>query len=72
MSTRKIGDKVFDMPSQKVCTIIDIDTMEVEGHAETYFQVDAPDNATGDGAFPNGWRCEFEICDPDKTLPLEY
>jgi hypothetical protein len=72
----KIGDKVFDMPSQSICTVIDTADRawpSTEPEEDTiYYLVDAPPDPTGDGVFTDGWRCEFEVCDPDKTLPLFY
>jgi hypothetical protein len=71
---RKVGDKVFDMPSQSIVTITEVryivdEDCGDEGYA--IYTVDAPDDPTGDGAFDSG-RLESEVCDPDQTLPLEY
>jgi hypothetical protein len=72
---RKVGDKVFDMPSQQIVVILDVsvaeDPSDVEWAYVTYL-VDAPHDPTGDGAFTDGWRNYYEVCDPDKTLPLDY
>jgi hypothetical protein len=70
---RKVGDKVFDMPSQQIVTILEVAFGEdEEAKDDIYYGTDAPPDATGDGAFPTGWRNYFEVCDPDKTLPLDY
>jgi hypothetical protein len=54
-------------------TILEVDFGEdEEAEGDIYYRTDAPSDPTGDGAFPSGWRNYFEVCDPDKTLPLNY
>jgi hypothetical protein len=76
---RKVGDKVFDMASQQIVTILEVTVEEddyddeqddLRGHI--YYRVDAPPDPTGDGAFTDGYWNYYEVCDPNKTLPLEY
>ena len=70
--TRQVGDKVFDMPSQSIQTITGVFTENVYGQVMTFYEVTGEKDPTGDGAFPNGMRNDYEICDEDKTLPLDY
>lgn len=84
---RAVGDKVFDMPSQRVQTITRVNIFFEEDFVNedprdpnedtcqlvsVYYDVTGPLDPTGDGAFPNSGRNDFEVCDPDKTLPLQY
>jgi hypothetical protein len=71
-STRKVGDLVFDGPSQGVRRIVSVSTEVVDGKVMTFYEVDAPADPTLDGAFPDGWRNSHEVCDQDKTIPLLY
>lgn len=66
----KVGDRVFDMPSQSDRTIIARRRDEDDG--EYIYEVDAPPDPTGDGAFPDGWRNDFEIGAPGIPMKLEY
>ena len=70
--TFKVGDKVFDIPSQRVCTVIGVNIEFDAGEWLVFYTVDAPNDPTGDGAFPDGGRNDYEVCEPDKTLPLDY
>ena len=72
MMIRKVGDKVFDMPSQAIQTITRVIRNPWPGADGPVYHVTGPKNPTGDGAFPNRSRNHFEVCDPDKTLPLYY
>jgi hypothetical protein len=65
---RKVGDQVFDMPSQAIRTITKVEHEE----GNWYYYVDGPDDPTGDGAFTGGCRNTFEVCAPSKTMPLWY
>ena len=82
-----IGDKIFDMPSQTIQTVkevmMDIEECFVNEDKDDpdesrchkvmlHYRVTGKPNPTGDGAFPNSWRCDFEVCAEDKTLPLDY
>lgn len=64
----KVGDRVFDMPSQADCTVLAITN---DGEFDLY-QVDARDDPTGDGAFPDGWRNSREIGPAGVPMKLEY
>jgi len=82
-----VGDKVFDMPSQSIQTVtaVHIDVL-IKGIWQSYFDTDnnndpaymvgysvtGPLDPTGDGAFTDGSRCYFEVCDPDETIELNY
>jgi len=82
-----VGDKVFDMASQTIQTILDVHIdPQLDGVWQDYFDQDADGDSiclvcytvsgapdpTGDGAFPDGGRCYFEVADPDETIELNY
>jgi hypothetical protein len=82
-----VGDKVFDMPTQQVQTVLEVNVYpQLEGIWQDYFDEDSdgepaflvtyvvtsPPNPTGDSAFSGGGRCYFEVCDADETIPLSY
>jgi hypothetical protein len=68
-----IGETVFDMPSQSLVRVIAAERHVINpGETVMMYLVDAPIDPTGDGAFPTGWRNDYEICSADKRLPLDY
>jgi hypothetical protein len=79
----EINDVVFDGPSQQETTIVEISIVTNDpddkdsGVYAYHYRVDdnVPLDPTGDEAFPDRWRCDFEICAPaDKAtlIPFSY
>lgn len=66
----KVGDRIFDRASGSDVTVLKV---TIDGSGVIY-DTDAKPDATGDGAFPDGGRNEFEVCalDDMKTRNSEF
>ena len=59
----KVGDRIFDRASNAEVTVLGIHFDETD----IVYETDAKPDATGDGAFPDGHRNDFEVCAIDDT-----
>lgn len=73
----KVGDVVFDGPSQMETTIAvvktDPDHRASDDVGGYFYELadNVPLNPTGDGAFPDRWRNTYEICKPEDKQHLK-
>jgi hypothetical protein len=67
------GQKVFDGPSQRIATIVEVTCKKIDDEDDCYYRLDdsVPINPTGDKAFPDRWRNDFEICLPEDRAKLK-
>jgi hypothetical protein len=69
-----VGHRVYDGASARVAVIVEVVGKTYEdGDADYYYRLDdtVPLNPTGDKAFPDRWRNDFEICLPVERAKLK-